>query len=114
VPCHLEGVLRYVKPNALAGIIVCMSPNYSRCVTVWIANGECLLGSQSAGSILPKVGFKQFSRKADNGREIRFAFCSSCGGGIFCAADMRPGFVAIAIGALPRERQSSRGANGRI
>lgn len=50
--------------------------------------------------ILPTVGLGRFSRKANSGREVRFSFCSDCGGTIFWEADMRPGFVAIAVGSF--------------
>ena len=49
---------------------------------------------------LPKIGFGQFSRKANSGREVRFGFCHNCGGTVFWEADLRPGFVAVAVGAF--------------
>jgi hypothetical protein len=49
---------------------------------------------------LPKFGLRRFSRKANSGREVRFGFCQNCGGTIFWEADLRPEFVAIAVGAF--------------
>jgi len=49
---------------------------------------------------LPGSGFSRFSRKANSGREVRFCFCSNCGGTVFWEADLRPDYVAVAVGAF--------------
>lgn len=49
---------------------------------------------------LPSDGFRRYSRRTESQREVRFAFCTNCGGTVFWEADLRPGSFGIAVGAF--------------
>jgi hypothetical protein len=43
---------------------------------------------------------KRFTRIADSGKAVAFNFCPECGGTLFWEAELRPGLVAVAVGAF--------------
>jgi len=43
---------------------------------------------------------RQYSRLGDSGKPIVFHFCPTCGSTVYWKAEVRPGSVAIAVGAF--------------
>ena len=51
-------------------------------------------------NVVLKGEYKSFTRRADSGKNITNHFCPHCGSNIAWEAEIRPGWMAVAVGAF--------------